>query len=99
MTITDGNCNPSDSITCSYRVRYRQVLSTSKVSIVEEHGHQCKICMISYHHNNNLFVVLHIDFIIPQRAVTLGQTVALYDHDVCLGGGKCMIFHFTTIPK
>ena len=30
---------------------------------------------------------MHIEFHQPQRAVTPGQSVVLYDGDVCLGGG------------
>lgn len=36
-----------------------------------------------YHENDKVRVV----FDVPQRAVTLGQSVVLYDGDVCLGGG------------
>ena len=30
---------------------------------------------------------MHIDFDVPQRAITAGQAVVLYSGDECLGGG------------
>ncbi len=35
--------------------------------------------------------VLHIEFAAPQRAVTTGQAVVLYDGDVTLGGGRISV--------
>lgn len=34
--------------------------------------------------NNKLIV----NFLIPQRAATCGQICAIYDNEICLGGGE-----------
>lgn len=66
-----------EALRCSYRVRYRQSLGTCTVAALPEAGTAAR---------------LRIEFDQPQRAVTPGQTVALWDEHggQCLGGGSIL---------
>lgn len=56
----------------------KQFQCTAKI----RYRQQAQPCKVSLSHDGFI-----ITFEEPQRAVTPGQSVVLYDHDVCLGGG------------
>ncbi len=62
----------------SYRIRHRQRVALSRVTIVESP---------SLSPTAQPLFLLRIWFEEPQRAVAPGQVLVLYDGDVCLGGG------------
>lgn len=75
---TGGNV-PPDGTRCSTRYRYRQELQEVSIMNYEAGmgGGKAKI-------HNLRFI---IQFRTPQAAMSLGQSLVLYDGDVCLGGG------------
>jgi tRNA-specific 2-thiouridylase len=59
---------PSQSFTCTAKIRYRQTDQACQVHLLENG-------------------TAKVDFENDQRAVTPGQSIVFYDHDICLGGG------------
>lgn len=76
---------------------FKQELTCNKVHWVSEANKnfplqcQAKIRYRQTQQNCEINVVnnetLHVKFEIPQRAITPGQSIVFYDHEICLGGG------------
>jgi tRNA U34 2-thiouridine synthase MnmA/TrmU len=68
--------NLDNILICGFKARYQQKIQICKVTKVLNNSNDC---------GYDLFV----QFELPQRAITPGQIIALYDQngDVCLGGG------------
>ena len=60
-----------ETLSCQAKIRYRQA------------DQRCHIQLLDNGSNGN---TIHIKFDQPQRAVTPGQSVVLYDNEQCLGG-------------
>ncbi|KAL0589869.1 hypothetical protein ABG067_002094 [Albugo candida] len=82
------------SITCHYRARYRQDPGRCLVSVVSEAKAVCESSSFLEvpSETTRSEQYLRIDLEFPQRAVTPGQTLALYGDDgLCYGGGPVEI--------
>ncbi len=67
--------SPADTFVCEAKVRYRQAQIPCRVHLEcpDAIGQRDDRC--------------HVQFDSPQRAITPGQSVVFYQHDLCLGGG------------
>jgi tRNA-specific 2-thiouridylase len=63
--------HPSIPLHCEAKIRYRQLEVPCTLRLLSAAGPQEGI----------------VQFEIPQRAITPGQSVVFYQHDICLGGG------------
>lgn len=71
------NKNIDNILMCTFKARYQQKIQKCKVSILINNSIDCGYDLL-------------VQFEFPQRAITPGQIIALYDQngDVCLGGGS-----------
>lgn len=81
---------------------YKDFLVASDLSWVSGHAPsltKCYSAKVRYRQEGQPCVLekiedgkMYVRFLNPQRAITPGQSIVLYDEDVCLGGGVIMAF-------
>ena len=99
--LSDSNVNDNNAHVSDLQLSYDIELTVEGLSAIHRYHQPLTSCIISM--NFKLFFnpeeqkwILELDelndcinvyFPMKQRAIASGQTVAFYDHDVCLGGG------------
>jgi len=68
---------PKDGQKLTAKIRYRQADQECVINFVND---QKPV-------KTQDFISISVQFTEPQRAVTPGQSIVFYDHDICLGGG------------
>ncbi len=72
---------PAKNFKCGARIRYRSEIVPCTISC---HPEECN----EEGSSKDSSPAVRVQFKTPVRAITPGQSVVFYDHDVCLGGGE-----------